>query len=99
MQTLSMHLALYCHSSLLKPYGYVWFPENVRERKLGGKMERKKKLRNIKIFTCLVSHGKFKGEKKKNSFSFVWLTMKKSLGKMEGKQNKFFFLYGYQFVE
>ena len=60
-------------------------------------MERKKKLRNIKIFTCLVIHEKFK--RKKKSFSFVWLTMKKSLGKMEGKQNKIFFLDGSQFVE
>ena len=29
----------------IKTLGYVWFPENARERKLGGKIEGKKKLR------------------------------------------------------
>ena len=38
-------------------------------------------------------------EKRKNSFSFVWLTTKKSQGKMEGKQNQQFVLDDYQFVE
>ena len=53
-------------------------PKNAKERKFGGKMERKKKLKekNINFFTCLVIHEKFK--RKKKSFSFVWLTMKKS---------------------
>ena len=44
----------------------------------------KGKERNIIFFTCLVIYGKFNG-KKKNLFSFVWLTTKKSQGKMEGK--------------
>ena len=29
------------------PFGYVWFPENAREKKLEGKMERKKKVRKV----------------------------------------------------
>ena len=27
--------------------GYVWFPENARERKLEGKIERKKKVKKV----------------------------------------------------
>ena len=57
-----------------------------------GKCERKKigrkngwkekvKERNIIFLTCLVIHGKFKGKKKKNSFSFVWLTTEKKIKK------------------
>ena len=60
-------------------------------------LEEKWKERNINFFTCLDIHGKIKGEKKKNSFSFVWLTMKKSQRKMEGKQNQQFVLDGYQY--
>ena len=52
-------------------------------KKIGRKNERKEKGKemNIIFFTCLVIHGKFKGEKKKNSFSFVWLTTKKNVRK------------------
>ena len=46
----------------------------------------KTKEMNIIFFTCLVIHGKFKGKKIKNSFSFVWLTTKKS--KEKWKENK-----------
>ena len=60
-------------------------------------MNEKAKKKNINFFTYLVIHGKFKG--KKNYFSFVLLTMKKSQGKMEGKQNQQIVLDGYQFVE
>ena len=46
-------------------------------------MKEKAKEKKINFFTCLVIHGKFKG--KKNSFSFIWLTMKKNKGKMKEK--------------
>ena len=39
------YIYIYIYISIQKLLGYVWFPENVRERKLGGKMEGKKKLR------------------------------------------------------
>ena len=42
-----------------------------------GRKEKAKEM-NINFFTSLVIHGKFKGKKKKNLFSFVWLTTKKS---------------------
>ena len=62
-------------------------------------MEGKKKLRKGILFFHLFGYPwKIQG-KKKNSFSFVWLTTKKSQGKMEGKQNQQFVLDGYQFVE
>ena len=51
---------------------------------------------NINFFTYLVIHGKFKG-KKKNLFSFVWLTTKKNQGKIKGKQNQQFVLDDCQF--
>ena len=53
------------------------------ERK-NGRKEKGKEM-NIIFFTCLVIHGKFKGKQKKNLFSFIWLTTKKSQGKIEGK--------------
>ena len=69
-------------------------------KKIGRKNGRKEKGKemNIIFFTCLVIYGKFKG-KKKNLFSFVWLTTKKNQGKIKGKQNQQFVLDGYQFVE
>ena len=62
-------------------------PEKCKRKKIGRKNGKKEKVKemNINFFTCLVIHGKFKGEKKRNSFSFAWLTTKKSKGKMEGK--------------
>ena len=50
-----------------------------KRKKIGRKNRRKEKAKemNIYFFTCLVIHGKFKGKKKKNSFSFVWLIAKK----------------------
>ena len=55
-------------------------------KKIGRKNKRKEKIKkmNINFFTCLVIHEKFKG-KKKNSFSFVWLTTKQNKGKMKKK--------------
>ena len=52
---------------------------------------------NINFLTYLVIHGKFKGKKKKNLFSFVRLTTKKNQGKIKGKQNQQFVLDDYQF--
>ena len=74
-----MHLHQIQHA--LKYIGYVWFPENAREKKLGEKMEGKE----YNFFHLFGYPWKIQGKKKKNSFSFVWLTTKKSQGKMEGK--------------
>ena len=58
-----------------------------KRKKIGRKNRRKEKAKemNIYFFTCLVIHGKFKGKKKKNSFSFVWLIMKKKSWKNRRK--------------
>ena len=62
-----------------------------RERKLGGQMEGNKKLRKgINFFTYLVIHGKFK--EKKNSFSFIWLTIKKKIKKNRRKTKSTIYL-------
>ena len=86
MQTLSMHLALYCHSSLLKPYGYVWFPENVREkiRRKNGKKEKAKEYKNFHLFGY---PWKIQGGKKKEFIFFCLVNHKKKLRK-NGRKTK-----------
>ena len=75
-------------------------PEKCARKKIGRKNGRKEKTKemNINFFTCLFGY-LWKIHRKKNSFYFVWLTTKKSQGKMEEKQNQQFVLDGYQFVE
>ena len=67
-----------------KPLGYVWFLENARERKFGGK--KKVKEMNINFFTCLVIHGKFKGKKKE--FIFFCLVNHKKKSMKNGRKTK-----------
>ena len=99
----SLFLSLHPKNKTLAhlPLRLCLVPGKCERKKIGRKNGRKEKAKekNINFFTCLVIHEKFKEKKKKNSFSFVWLTTKKSQGKMEGKQNQQFVLEDYQFVE
>ena len=57
-------------SLLKKASELCLFTENVRERKSKVEIEGKKKLRNIKIFSCLISNVKFRGKNNKSILYF-----------------------------
>ena len=76
-----MHLHQIQHA--LKYIGYVWFPENARERKLGEKMEGKE----YNFFHLFGYPWKIQGKKKKE-FIFFCLVNHKKKSRKNGRKTK-----------